>query len=217
MKRYILIAVIFLLTSTVSSAQKKLTEATISYDVVISTGNASPKAADMMDGAINVVYIKGNSSRTDMISSLGVQSTIIDGKTGGATILKEYGDQKFMIILTAADWKNDNKKYDGVTYSIENEFKTIAGYNCQKAIGKLSDGTTFVVYFTKELVPVNDEFQYISKGLPGLALQYEASKGEATVTYTASQISFAVVPLAKFDLPKAGYRVMTYAESIKRR
>lgn len=217
MKRYILTTVLFLLITAVSSAQKKLTEATISYDVVISTGNASPKAADMMDGAINVVYIKGNSSRTDMISSLGVQSTIIDGKTGGATILKEYGDQKFMITLTAADWKNDNKKYDGVTYNIENEFKTIAGYNCQKAIGKLADGTTFVVYFTKELVPINDEFQYISKGLPGLALQYEASRGEATVTYTASQVSFTVVPLAKFDLPKSGYRIMTYAESIRKR
>ena len=47
-----------------------------------------------------------------------------------------------MITLTPSDWKNYNKKYDGVTYTIENEFKKIAGYNCQKAIGKLSDGTT---------------------------------------------------------------------------
>lgn len=217
MKRSILILVLFLSFTFVSSAQKKLTEATIYYDIVINTGNAKPKAVDMLDGATNVVYIKGNASRIDMISSLGTQSTIIDGKSGGATILKEYGDQKFMTTLTAAEWKNNNRKYDGITYSLENEFKTIAGYNCQKATGKLSDGTTFTVYFTKELLPVNDDFQYITKNLPGLAMQYEASQGNSKVTYTVSQVSFSVVPLAKFDLPKAGYRVMTYAESQKAR
>jgi GLPGLI family protein len=194
-------------------SQKKLTEATVSYDIVISTHNATPKAADMLDGATNVIYIKGNSSRADMISSLGTQSTIIDGKTGSVTILKDYGAQKFMIHLTADEWKRYNKKYDEVIYTFENDFKPIAGYNCQKATGKLYDGTTFVVYFTKDLMPVNNEFQYINKNLPGLVMQYEASQGKAKVVYTVSNIDFSVVPLAKFDLPKSGYRVMTYAES----
>ena len=148
------------------------------------------------------------------VSEISEKKLLFNGdKTNAATILKEYGDQKYMITLTPSDWKNYNKKYDGVTYTIENEFKKIAGYNCQKAIGKLSDGTTFTVYFTKDLVPVNNEFQYINKNLPGLAMQYEAAQGKAKVTYTVSNIDFSIVPLAKFDLPKSGYRVMTYAES----
>jgi GLPGLI family protein len=213
MKKIFLSALALFVMISVVFGQKKLTEATIYYDIVINTNSSTPGAADLMDGATNIVYLKGNSSRADMISSLGTQSTIIDGKTNGATILKEYGDQKYMITLTPADWKNYNKKYDGVTYTIENEFKKIAGYNCQKAVGKLSDGTTFTVYFTKDLVPVNNEFQYINKNLPGLAMQYEAAQGKAKVTYTVSNIDFSIVPLAKFDLPKSGYRVMTYAES----
>lgn len=90
--------------------------------------------------------------------------------------------------------------------------KKIAGYNCQKAVGKLSDGTTFTVFFTKELIPVNTGFQSINKGLPGFAMQYDASRGNDKVTYTVSNIEFSVVPLAKFDIPKTGYRVMTYTE-----
>ncbi|MCO5292643.1 MAG: DUF4412 domain-containing protein [Chitinophagaceae bacterium] len=211
-KIFLSVLALFVMISVVFG-QKKLTEATIYYDIVINTNSSTPGAADLMDGATNIVYLKANSSRADMISSLGTQSTIIDGKTNAATILKEYGDQKYMITLTPSDWKNYNKKYDGVTYTIENEFKKIAGYNCQKAIGKLSDGTTFTVYFTKDLVPVNNEFQYINKNLPGLAMQYEAAQGKAKVTYTVSNIDFSIVPLAKFDLPKSGYRVMTYAES----
>jgi GLPGLI family protein len=154
-----------------ASAQKKLTEATISYDIVINTNNTTPKAADLLDGAVSIIYLKGNSSRSEMISSLGTQSTIIDGKTGNVTILKDYGEQKYMITLTQENWKQSNKKYEGTTFTFENEYKTIAGYNSQKAIGKLADGTTFTVYFTRDLMPVNKDFQYLNKNLPGLAMQ----------------------------------------------
>jgi GLPGLI family protein len=194
--------------------QKKITEATITYDIVINTSNVKPQAADLLDGATSVIYLKGNSSRSEMNSSLGTQSTIIDGKTGKVTILKDYGEQKYMINMTPENWKASNRKYEGISFSYENEFKTIAGYNCQKAIGKLADSSTFTVYFTRDLVPVNKDFQYLNKNLPGLAMQYEATMGQLKVTYTVSSISFNLVPAAKFDLPKAGYRVMTYEESI---
>jgi GLPGLI family protein len=194
--------------------QKKLTEATISYDIVINTSNSAPRAADLLDGATSVIYLKGNSSRSEMISSLGTQSTIIDGKTGKVTILKDYGEQKYMITMTPENWKASNKKYEGITFTYENEFKVIAGYNCQKATGKLADGSTFTVYFTKDLVPVNKDFQYLNKNLPGLAMQYEATLGKLKVTYTVSSINFNLIPAAKFDLPKSGYRVMTYEESL---
>lgn len=196
-------------------AQKKLTEATISYDIVINTNNTTPQAADLLDGAISVIYLKGNSSRSEMISSLGTQSTIMDGKTGNVTILKDYGEQKYMISMTPDNWKQSNRKYEGIAFTYENDYKTIAGYNCQKATGKLADGSTFTVYFTKDLVPVNRDFQYLNKDLPGLAMQYEANFGKQKVTYTVSGINLNPVAAAKFDLPKSGYRVMTYEESLR--
>ena len=191
-----------------------MTEATITYDIVVNTNNSAPKAADLLDGATSVIYLKGNSSRSEMISSLGTQSTIVDGKTGKVTILKDYGEQKYMISLTPENWKASNKKYEGISFTYENEYKTIAGYSCQKAIGKLPNDSSFIVYFTKDLIPVNKDFQYLNKNLPGLAMQYEATFGNLKVTYTVSSINFKLVPAAKFDLPKAGYRVMTYEESL---
>lgn len=213
--RFLLILLITCTLSVGAFAQKRLTEATITYDIEINTANTAPKAADLLDGAVSVIYLKGNSSRAEMISSLGSQSTIVDGKTGKVTILKEYGDKKYMINLTADNWKASNKKYEGVTFTYENEFKTISGYNCQKAIGTLTDGSTFTVYFTRDLLPVNKDFQYLNKDLPGLAMQYEAGMGKRKVTYTVSSINFNLVPAAKFDLPKSGYRVMTYEESLE--
>jgi len=213
-KIYTITALLFSLGSaTLLQAQRRLTEATISYDIVINTSNKTPQAADLLDGATSVVYLKSNSSRADMISSLGTQATIVDGKSGNVTVLKEYGEQKYMITMTPANWKESNKKYEGVSFTYVEEYKTISGYNCQKAIGKLADSSTFNVYFTRELVPVNKDFQYLNRNLPGLAMQYEATLGNMLVTYTVSGINFNPVQQSKFDLPKSGFRVMSYEES----
>ena len=215
MTRIFFIAFIFSLVAKISFAQKKLTEGTIYYDVVVSTDNKTPQVADMLDGATNIIYIKGNRSRSDLITSLGSQSTIHNAKEGTAVNIRNYGNKKFLISYSAEEWKASNKKYEGIKYKIENEFKKIAGYNCQKAVGKLADGTEFTVFFTKELQPVNTAFQRINKGLPGLAMQYDASRGKDKVTFTVSNIEFAVVPLSKFDIPQTGYRSMTYSEFVK--
>src|SRR5688500_6046513 len=145
------LAVLF--TAAAAFGQKKLTEGTISYDIVINTNSDKPQAADFLDGATSTVYIKGNKSRTEMVSSLGTQATIIDGAKNSITVLKEYGTQKYMIPMTAEQWKDANRKSDNVVFSYEDgASKTILGHKCKKAIGKLSDGTTFTVWYTTDLI-----------------------------------------------------------------
>lgn len=215
MKKTFISGLFLLAFITSTSAQKRITEGTISYDIVINTGEADPKIADMFDGAVSMVYLKANKSRSELVSSLGTQSTIVDGKTGNATVLKEYGETKYMITMTADNWKESNQKYEGVSFTYLEEYKEILGYKCQKAIGKLKDGSEFTVYYTPDLVPENKDFQYANKGLPGLAMEYESSLGKIKMVYTVSKISFNIVPASKFDLPKTGFRVMTYEESKK--
>ncbi len=213
MKTKLVLLSLFLSVSLFGLAQKKFSEGVINYDIVINTGSDKPQAADFLDGATSTVYLKGNKSRTEMVSSLGTQATIIDGSKNSIVVLKEYGDQRYLIELTPDDWKDANKRYEGVSFSFTNETKTILGYSCKKAIGKLADGTSFTVWYTPDLVPENRDFQSANKSLPGLAMEYEASMGKLNVTYTVSKISLTPVTAAKFDLPKTGYRIMTYAES----
>lgn len=208
-----ILSIVSLVSTSPLFAQKKLVEATITYDIAINSNDSKPNAADLLDGATNVIYLKGYFSRSEMKSSLGTQATIIDGKSGEATMLKDYGEQRYMIKLTPKEWAESNKKYDSVSFSYTNEYKTLYGYKCQKVIGKINDSTTFTVYFTPELIPINKDFEFMNRSLPGLAMQYESIKKGKIVTYTVSDINFKPVPLSKFDLPKAGYRVMTYEES----
>lgn len=208
---FTLISFAFLSFSAV--AQKKFSEGVISYDIVINTGSEKPRAADFFDGATSTVYLKGAKSRTEMVSSLGTQSTIVDAAKNAVFILKEYGEQKYLIQLTPANWTDANKKNNNVQFTFTDETKTILGYKCIKAIGKLTDGSSFTVWYTTDLVPENNDFQYVNKSLPGLAMEYESIMGNLKITYTVSKINFDTVPAAKFDLPKTGYRILTYEES----
>lgn len=213
--KYSLPLSILLLFVTVSGfAQKKFSEGTILYDIVINTGSDKPKGADYLDGTTVANYIKGSRSRTEMVSPLGTLTTIQDSAKHSVVILKEFGEQKYMITLSPDDWKDANRKYQDINYTYDpTAAKTIMGYACKKAIATLSDGTTYTVWYTPDLVPEYRGFQYETRTLPGLALEYEVNTADRKVTYTVSKISFSPVPASKFDLPKAGFRIVTYAES----
>ena len=183
------------------------------YNISVETGSAQPKMADMLDGATTTVYLKGNQSRTEMVSGLGSEATIYNATTGSGVILKDYSAQKLMITLTPEDWSKNNKKYDGITFENTGETAVIAGFNCKKAIAKLKDGSSFTVYYTTDINVANKDYDYQFKTLPGLAVQYEMQTGKMKFKFTLSKINYSIVPASKFEIPKSGYRVLTYEET----
>ena len=215
LKTSLVLLVIILMNGFSVLGQKIISEGSLVYNISIQTGSKEPNMADMLDGATTTVYIKGNQTRSEMISSLGSESTIHDSRTATGVILKDYSGQKLMITLTKDDWEKKNKKYEGITYETTNETATIAGYNCKKAIAKLKDGTSFIVYYSPDLKVANKEYDYPFKTLPGLAMQYEWQSGKMIFKYTLSTINLDPVPSSKFDIPKSGYRVLSYEETQK--
>ena len=198
-----------------SFAQKNLSEGSLVYNISVETGSTQPKMADMLDGATTTVYLKGNESRTEMVSGLGSEATIFNSTTGNGVILKDYSSQKLMITLTPEEWKTNNKKYEGITFENTGENAVIAGFNCKKAIAKLKDGSTFTVYYTNDVNVANKSYDYQFRTLPGLAVQYEMQTGKMKFKFTLAKINYSMVPSSKFEIPKSGYRVLSYGETKK--
>jgi len=206
------LTMIFISVSLFSNAQKTISEGTLVYDINIQPLNKDA-AASSLSGATETVYLKGGLSRRDMVSSLGNEKTIHDSKTGNAVILKEYSGQKLMITLTRQDWAARNSRNDGVVFTPTTETKDVLGYKCTKATAQLKDGSTMVLYYTKDLNVINKEYNVLFKNLEGLPMQYELESKKMKFTYTISKIDLNSLPLARFEFPKSGYRVMTYEEN----
>ena len=195
------------------SAQKKVFEGTIVYDIVIETGTNEPNISDASGNAMTTVYIRGNQSRTDMVNALGNESTIYDMKTGHAVILKEYSGQKLMITLTKENWEAKNRANGDIVFEPTDDTRNIAGYACKKAIAKYKNGKSFSVYYAPDLVPANRDYNPTFRNLPGIVMEYEMENRKMKFKYKVAKISFDPVPAAKFDFPKAGYRLQTYDEN----
>jgi GLPGLI family protein len=217
MKNYLAIIVFFGASALTVNAQKKISEVTLVYDAKVTTGNAEPRIADAFDGSTTTIYLKGNMSRSEMVSALFSSTTIHDAKTGSAVVLKEVSGQKLLIRMAPDDWKQKNARYQGVTFKNTGETKEIAGYKCIKAEAKMSDGSSFTVYYTPDLIPENKEYDYHFRNLNGLPLEYELTQRNLSIRYTVSKINMNPVPASKFDIPTSGYREMTYDESKKMR
>lgn len=210
-----LIGLIVLAFFTVeANAQKTLSDITLLYDITIETKSNDPKIANMFNGATNTVYIKETSHRTESVNALGTSTTIYDGKTKTAAILKEYGKQKILVRLTSANWVDFNKKNEGIVFTKTTETKLIAGYNCIKSTGKSADGSALVVWSTTDLIAEIKDYNAQFKNVDGLVLQYEYTVRDTKVITTASKVITTTIAPSKFVVPKEGYREMTYEESL---
>jgi GLPGLI family protein len=206
--RYILVC-FFGLNVLNISAQKKISDFSIVYDYEISNGTSSKP----ITGSTSI-FVKGSMSRSETGSQSYSSSIIHDATTGTAVILKEVSGQKILIRLTPQNWKQMNAD-EAINFSNTNETKTIAGYKCIKAVAKTSDNSEYTVYYTSELSVENNDYDPKFKDLAGLALEYELTKGDLKIKYTVSKLNLNPVPESKFDIPKIGYREMTFEESKK--
>jgi GLPGLI family protein len=195
-----------------TEAQKKIADFSIVYDNV-ATNNQTPDARPIT--GITSIYVKGTMSRFETLSQSFSSTTIYNGTTGYGAILKEVSGQKILIHLNQQDWRQMNGEDEKITFTNTDESKTIAGYKCVKAIGKTQDGSSFSIYYTSELSVDNPEYNPKFKNLTGLPLEYELTKGNYSIKYTVAKINLNPVPESKFDLPKSGYRELTYEESRK--
>jgi GLPGLI family protein len=202
-----------LLTPAAVRAQKRISELTLVYDysVTIEGGNK----LEGVGNASHTIYIKGNKSRSEMTNALFSSTTIFDANTGFGVILKEVSGQKLLIRMNPDNWSERNRMYEGISFQNGSETKIIAGYNCVKATGQTSAGAMVTVFYTKDLVPENKQYDPIFRTLNGLPLEYELTNGNVKITYRFSKMSLNPVPASKFDIPNSGYREMNYEESKK--
>ncbi len=75
------------------------------------------------------------------------------------------------------------------------------------------DGNNFIVYYTSEFKTVNNDYNNAFSNLPGIPVQYELESGKLKFKYLLKSIVNDNIPDSKFDIPKTGYRVMTYDDN----
>ncbi|WP_153799386.1 GLPGLI family protein [Foetidibacter luteolus] len=205
MKKLFLFIVPVLASLNLYAQPKVVAECTVNFTITVTGEGSSP-----LNNAAKTLYIKGRQSRVDIVAPSFKQSVIYDNNADVAVILREIGNDKYISTLDSVKWKEQNKQYDGMTVALTNETKTILGYECKKAIATLKNGNVFTMYYATAITPSATENPYQFKNLPGFVLEYESQPegSKQKITYTANKINLNPVPVATFEIPTKGYRIL---------
>ncbi len=205
---------------SVLSLNAQIKEGTITYDMKID--GLPPEQAAMMGDMETKVAFKNGKSLSELNSMMVTTQTLVDDK--GMVMLMEQMGNKIAIKQTKDEMeKEEAKQKDKPTdpkIEYTSETKTIAGYECKKAI------ITMVNKDKKEEkmeVWVSDKFentnkdgkgrgQGFMKGLKGMPFEYSSTMGPMKVSVLAKSVSTEPVPDSKFELSTDGYKLMTMDE-----
>ena len=196
-----------------AKGQKLFNEGILTYNISIESSKGEKQVTGSLNGAVINIYLTREKSRTEMISTPGTETTVFDDKTGKAFILKEYSGQKLMISLTEENRAEKNKVNSNLKFVIDNSITTVAGYACKKATAVSADGKSYTVFFDPTVTPVNKDYNYGFPQLPGLPVQYELQSGNLVFRYSLVKYSAESIAANKFEVPKTGFRVMSYEEN----
>jgi len=190
-----------------TAQQRIVAECTVVYKV------ESHDASDgsMRQKATKTVYIKSNNARIDLVAPAFAQSTIYNKSTGMATVLRSFGEDKYMTSLNAKQWRKLNMPLDSMQIQLTTDSISVLDYSCKKALLQLKNGTTVTVYYTTAIIPSVRDYEYMFKDIPGFVLGYEMvdDLGLKTI-FRATQINlYNPVAASKFDIPTKGYRILS--------
>lgn len=200
------------IVTLIGFSQRIISDATLKYNIVIKkSGDKNNSAAP---NATYQLYIKGNQTKSDFINSIGTETSIYNSKTEKGVILKEYSGQKLMINMTKQDWLTQNQLFRNIDFKFEKTEKKIDGTVCKVATASLQNGGKLTVYYDTAINILNNNYTIAFPAIPGIPVQFENFNNGITYVYTLAGINYEVLSSNIFDIPKSGYRVISYQDAI---
>jgi len=198
-------------TETDLLAQKSFVEGVINYSVTI--GPLAGGAGFSEHAGNYLITIKGKNIRKELVMNSGYRNVILEnGNTGAIYSLQSIAGQQYAIQLKTTDLDEKQKPYKDFKEKEEPGSMIIAGEKCSKATITYKDGSTSIVYITKDWIAPE---AILFDRLPGikympLSLEYRNEEG-ITMHFAAEKIEAQPIESAQFRVPP-DYKIISNSE-----
>lgn len=217
MKKLFSTLAVFALTALSLNAQIK--EGYVVYEMKIE-GMPAEQAAMMGDMETKVTF-KDGKTLTEITSMMFTQQMLNDEK--GLLILSESMGNKTAVKMTKEEMDKEKAKVKEKSpepkIEYTNETRTIAGYECKKAVITVADKkkeSKSEVWYCDKFENQNKDGK--GKGMSGMSeikgmpFEYTGEQGPMKFKMTAKEVSTDPISDSKFDISTEGYKLMTMEE-----
>lgn len=205
---------------SVVSLNAQIKEGSVLYDMKIE--GLPPEQAAMMGDMETKVTFKNGKSLTEVNSMMFTQQMSAD--ENGMVMLMEQMGNKIAVKQTKAEMEKEEAKSKDKPADPKVEYfddvKTIAGYECKKAIVTVVDKdkkeNKVELWYSDKFENPNKEGkgkgQNVMKGIKGMPFEYSTTMGPMKIKMVAKEVSTDPVADSKFVLSTDGYKMMTTEE-----
>jgi hypothetical protein len=199
------------------AGQAQIKEGSVTYSITVE--GMPPEQAAMMKGMELNMAFKNNKSRVEFTSPMMTSITVSDDD-GSLTLVDGMGMKSFTK-LSKADMEKESKKAAEPKITYTEEKKTIATYECKKAIVEVKDqkGETqkLSVWYCEKLPNNGGGRMGQFKGLKGAPLEFDSNQGGMKMKMTATKVSTSPLADSQFILSTEGYTEMKMEDLQKMR
>lgn len=209
-------------TLGVLALQAQTREGSITYSANFE--GMPPEQAGMMKGTEMKIYFKEKKSRSEFTNAFFNTITVAD-ENSSTTLMDQMGQKKYFK-MKKEDMEKESKKNPDPKITYLDEKKTIAGYDCKKAVVESKDEKgeahkTDVWYTDKLQAPASGGGSRMGgnpfKGLKGVPLEFSTQQGPMKIQFTATNVSTAPIADSKFEISTDGYTEIKYEDLKKQR
>jgi hypothetical protein len=197
-----------MLAALKAEAQKRFSEGTVKY--IVETRSGTPVR---IDSSVYSLMLKGATIRSELKSAIGKTVAFFDAREGSGAVTREFGDQRILIPMERTSWSDLTAEFREMRFEKSDGDSVIFSFPCKRAMGTMKDGSILTIWYTEDILPEITEINFPLANLPGWPLLVEMEKKNAHVFFKVAEINFDPVPVQFFEMPRSGFRILSYRES----
>lgn len=197
-----------MLTALQAGAQKRFSEGTAQYAVETQTGIPLH-----MDSSVYSIMVKGASIRSELKSTIGKTISFFDAREGSGAVTREFGNQRILIPMEKISWADLTAEFREMHFEKIEGDTVILSYPCKRVSGIMQDGSPLSIWYAVDILPEITEINFPLANLPGWPMLVRMEKKTTSVLFRVAEINFDPVPVQYFEVPKSGFRILSYGES----
>jgi GLPGLI family protein len=210
MKRIITLLLLIVMSNTLMLGQ--VTDGYIHFEVKFEDDGLSDQEKAMLPTEAEM-WFSGEQMLMRMPSAMGMETKVLTRGDEMYILMDVFGNKMAIKSGKEEMKKSARKEKSFKVKTVTGETKTIAGYECLKAIMTAEDGEEMVVWFSKSL-KVKSDWYYNMEGIDGFPLEFSTSSNGMKFKMIATEVKTNKPDQQLFVLP-SDFKVMTQAEMQK--
>ena len=191
-------------------------EGHIKYKIEVSSDDPDmAMGVSMLNGASMEITFDGENSVSTMNMGAMMSITTITNDSDEVLMLMGGMMGKKAIKTSVEEMKNskEDEEMPDIEVQLVKGKKTVAGYDCKKAIIETEGGEDIIYWYTEEFKMANEGQGNANGKIPGIALAFETNNGGMLMSFEASEVDLKVKDKSVFtmEIPE-GYEEMSYEE-----